>query len=272
MLRYFLLMCLCSSCHSYGRTSYIQDKTGQPILALNDTKLFRYSDYYKTDIPAFEGTIQNISGLPLHLYEVSAYVHKKDGSVAVFSVCGGPGAYCQGGTLPINASKEVRYGFVEPWPFTKDNFESVEFEISSGYRPATEKDGYEVEGFLAKDEGCFKDYVSALSLEGIELRKKMSELLGYGCGSVIEKTTAAVALEKKVFVVGKKRVTGLSVLLCDEQEILGFEPSLSPKMERTGWVSTNAIVGTRKVIKAVDLKGSKSTERITSLEQLSSHP
>jgi hypothetical protein len=47
---------------------------------------------------------------------------------------------------------------------------------------APEPPAYAVENpLLAKDEGCAKDYAKALTLEGLEQRKILADLIAFGC-------------------------------------------------------------------------------------------
>lgn len=184
------------------------------------------------------------SGERLLAVSITGIVHKKDGSSVTFkldSVCGDAIAPCE---FQKNFTHEATYPFPQPWPFKPADFESLEFSLDKAQRLTTE-DGFHVSGFIAKDEGCFSDYLATKALTGVALRKKLVELVEYGCGFVIEQPQQAEPLPKtkKSFGVGAKKVAAVMVVLHDEKLALGYGLSqLSPHFLETGWVIASALV------------------------------
>jgi len=77
---------------------------------------------------------------------------------------------------------------------------------------ASKKEVKPVEGFavapvVLADEGCTRDYVRALQSEGVELRKKLTDLQAYACvDTSAQAIFSAVAIERKDFAVSKDEV------------------------------------------------------------------
>lgn len=223
-----------------GQTVEVKDRNGVPVVTVSAVQMFRYSDYFKEDIPDFHGTVKNISGEKLLRVSITGTVHKKDGSVVKFnldSACGASVAPCD---FQKDFVHEATYLFPQPWPFKPGDFDSIEFILEKAQRLNT-KDGFHFSGFVAKDEGCFNDYLATTSLTGLALRKKLVELVEYGCGFIVEKSQAANILENttKTFRVGTKKLSGVKIYLSDEGILLGLEPS--PHFSDSGWVLLSAL-------------------------------
>ncbi len=78
-------------------------------------------------------------------------------------------------------------------------------------RPQAKKDakieGFAVAPMVLTDEGCARDYARAFQSEGVELRKKLTELQQYGCVDTSAKGIfAAVSTERKDLSVTKDEV------------------------------------------------------------------
>lgn len=78
--------------------------------------------------------------------------------------------------------------------------------------PQAKEETGPVQGFAAApmvlaDEGCARDYVRAFQFEGIELRKKLTDLEAYKCVDTTAKGIfAAVSTDRKDFAVEKGKV------------------------------------------------------------------
>jgi hypothetical protein len=221
-----------------GQTFEVNDRNGVPLITVSDVMMFRYSDYFKKDIPDFRGTIKNVSGRILLRVSITGIVHMKDGSAVRFTV----GGACDKGAPPCDLGEdfvhEAQTMFGQPSKFYQEDFESVEFTLEA--KQLKTEAGFHFAGFVAKDEGCFNDYLATKSLKGIALRKKLAELLGYGCGFVVEMPLQAHILdEKKTFTIGQKKFTGVHIFLTDIGIQLGLD---SPSHHNDfGWVLIDAL-------------------------------
>jgi hypothetical protein len=45
---------------AFGQTFEVKDQHGILVVTVENVKMFRHSDYFKEDIPAFEATIKNV--------------------------------------------------------------------------------------------------------------------------------------------------------------------------------------------------------------------
>jgi hypothetical protein len=124
----------------------VTDRSGAPAITLSTWKMFRYSDYFKQDIPAFEGTLKNVSGGRLLRMFITGVVHKKDGSVIRFDLC----TACDFETDSVH---EVSNAFGQPTKFYQADFDSVAFTLEKAERLKVE-DGFHFSGFVANDEWC----------------------------------------------------------------------------------------------------------------------
>src|SRR5258708_2073828 len=82
---------------AFGQTYELKDRQGMTVLTLDNVKMSRYSDYFKEEIPAFQGTVKNVSGETLSSVSIVGTVHKKDGTIVRFVV----GALGSLGNFPI---------------------------------------------------------------------------------------------------------------------------------------------------------------------------
>jgi hypothetical protein len=242
-----------------GQTFEIRDRTGIPVIMIQSVKMVRYSEYFKTEIPTFQAIVQNISGEKLFNVVIVGLLHMKDRSIVKFRLDARndlPKNFtyeANGASFKLDGSDSVDAGYVPvnamapPWPLKPADFDSVEFYLGSAQRYTTH-DGLRVSGFIAKDEGCFTDYLATKSLTGVTLRKKLVELIQYGCGFVIEEPQMAIILanSQKAFGVGNKRVTAVRVMLSDEgQFLLGVDAerhTAAAHWGETGWILSNVPV------------------------------
>ena len=227
----------------FGQTFEVRSRSGDPVVAIENVKMFRYSDYFKEDIPEFRGIIRNVSKEKLLNVSIVGRVHKKDGTVLTFKPSSVSGKALSGlpSSLPEDFVHDAAYAFSQPWPFKPADFDSVEFILETAQRLTT-KPGFHFTGFIAKDEGCFSDYLATKSLTGVALRKALVELVEYGCGFVVEKPQQAWIVEKtkKGFGVGAKKAVGVEVALPDtEYLVLGLDPP--SRAFDSGWVLFSAL-------------------------------
>lgn len=216
-----------------GQTFEVKDRNGAVVLIVDNVKMFRYSEYFKEDIPDFQGTVKKVSDDRLFGVSICGIVHRKDGGTVKFDLA------IEDDSKRGWTHKAI-YPFRRPWPFQPADFDSVEFMLDRAQRLTTEE-GLHVAGFIAKDEGCLKDYLATESLAGVTLRKKLAELLEYGCGFVADPPLAATISEgsKKTFGVGAKKVAVIKVFLLDEGSALGRERSRHAF--EFGWVPVAAL-------------------------------
>ena len=231
---------------TFGQTFEVKDRNGALVLSVANVKLFRYSDYFKKEIADFQGTIKNLSGESLLRVSITGIVHKKDGSVVEFTpdVCRSPPSLPPRPLYDCdeNSIYDSRCPFGQPSPFTSAEFESLNFRLDSAER-IRRTDGFHVSGFIAKDEGCFSDYLATRSLTGVALRKKLVELVEYGCGFVLDRPLQAKPVEftKKAFGTGPKKVVAILVSLFDERLLVGNPKDPSPYSTEFGWVLVSAL-------------------------------
>lgn len=222
------------------QTLEVKDKNGVTVIKVEGVKLSRYSDYFKEEIPIFRGIARNVSGSRLLTLSVVGLIHTKNGNVFNFtldSICKGS----FGCDLEKDASVETTYSFSQPWQFMPPDIESVELVLKKGQR-LVGKDGYHISGFIAKDEGCLKDYLGAISLGGIALRKRLAELIQYDCGFVVEGSMQAIVQKetKKVLTIdARTKVDIVRIGLFDEKLYLALQPS-EHNLE-IGWVAVKAL-------------------------------
>jgi hypothetical protein len=240
---------------TFGQTFEVKDRNGVPVATVDNVTMFQHSDYFKEDIPHFQGTVKNTSGERLLGVSIAGIVHKKDGTVVKFglgSICGGA-ALCD---LPKGFTHEAMYLFSQPWPLKPADFDSLEFTLERAKRLITE-DGFHFSGIISKDQGCFSDYLATKTLTGVLLRKKLLELVEYGCGFVVEAPQEALVLEysKAAFGVGTKRVAAVEVDLLGLVDVLmGNKPPSFPFS--TGWVPRSTLVPS-PVLRAAEIGVSK---------------
>jgi hypothetical protein len=237
-----------------GQTFEVKDRNGVPVITVSDVKMFRYSDYFKRDIPDFRGTVKNVSGRILLRVSITGVVHKKDGSVVKFTVANA----CDKGIAPCDLradfTGDAQTMFGQPSKFYPEDFESVEFTLEA--KQLKTEQCFHFVGFVAKDEGCLNDYLATKSLTGIALRKRLAELIEYECGFVVEKPLRAHILgEEKTFTIEHTTFTGVHVFLTDLGVQLGLKPPSHPS---SGWVLMDALeLGTALTLEDIGMTKDK---------------
>ena len=73
--------------------------------------------------------------------------------------------------------------------------------------------------FVGSDQKCSEQFVQALSMDGLEKRKRVADLLTYGCGFLVKDQTHVEIVEKRV-------------------GYLLIKPVEGPKIGKSGWVPT----------------------------------
>ncbi len=248
MKRYFAYLLLFVSV-GYGQTYEVKDRSGIVLLKISNIKMFRYSNYFKEDIPVFQATVANVAGEKLLGVSVAGTVRKKDGSIVKFSL----DSICKDRSCDLEKDSvhNATFPFLQPWPFSQADIQSVEFSLAAAKHLRT-IEGFHVSGFIAKDEGCLSDYIDTKSLAGLALRKKLVELVEFGCGFIVDKPISAILLPstKKTVGTGTKKSTVIQVFLRDEGVFVGLDPS--PHSLKDGWIATSALVP-GKVLTTEDL-------------------
>jgi uncharacterized membrane protein len=114
-----------------GQSYELKDRHGIKVLTISDVRMFRYSEYFKQDIPEFKAQVTNVSGAALDFESgyIRAAVHKADGSIVEFQL-GSPDRF---DVLPKPTPHEVAHCFFEPWPFVPADFVSVDFSLSASW-------------------------------------------------------------------------------------------------------------------------------------------
>lgn len=156
---------------TFGQTFQVKDQHGVPVITISDVKMFRHSEYFKEDIPVFEGVITNISGEDLWGISILGIVDKKDGSIVEFdlaSICEQLGSRF-GCNFPKDFSLKATHVFMpsgsKPWPFRRSEFESVEFFPDPSWQsPADAR--------LAAEERAKKDAAEAVRQKRIAAEQK----------------------------------------------------------------------------------------------------
>lgn len=108
---------------AYGQSFNLKDRNGIPVVAISDTKMFRHSTYFKSDIPDFQATAKNLTNSAFTL-TINAIVHRKDGTVQTFNFIAD---FLAGRTVKVEKT------FSEPFPYTAENFEKIEFSLSESW-------------------------------------------------------------------------------------------------------------------------------------------
>jgi hypothetical protein len=131
VLKWIALCFLAIARIAAGQTYELKDRHGITVLTIGDVKMFRYSEYFKRDIPEFEARLTNVSGAALDFesQSIQAMVHKTDGSIVEFQVRT-PEHF---GVFPKPIPHEVEHLFFEPWPFVPADFISVDFSLPASW-------------------------------------------------------------------------------------------------------------------------------------------
>ena len=108
----------------------LKDRGGIRLVTITGIRTFRHSDYFKHDIPEFRATVRNDSGETMNPASIEVTVHKKDGSKAVFSL---EAAACRDCKFLNGTTTETAREFLEPFPYTSDDFASVEISFSQSW-------------------------------------------------------------------------------------------------------------------------------------------
>ena len=220
----------------------VKDRTGKLVASIEklpDFDMFRDSSYFNGVV--FRTMLKNELNEPLSGAKIVGGIQKKDGQIITFV----PQPITD--DLKLKPFPRVFAGdfnqqiaYVFPSGTNPSDFRKIEFFLTDG-RLFTTKPGFHVSGFIAKDEGCFKDYLETQKLAGLALRKRLAELLEYGCGFVVERPEAvAVALRKTFVLSPQSKVAGANVMLTEE-EAIALDLDIPSRPFRTGWVPASAL-------------------------------
>jgi hypothetical protein len=99
--------------------------------------------------------------------------------------------------------------------------------------------GYVFGGPLLKDSGCARDYVKSQTMEGVEKRKFLAEMISYGCGAPVLGVYAATVKEPISLTFEKKTIRFLHVFLIKDDGLsfglLGQDGSKATATQE-GWM------------------------------------
>jgi hypothetical protein len=120
---------------------------------------------------------------------------------------------------------------------------------------------YAIDPVISKDPGCARDFARASSLDGVEQRKALAELVTFGCTERIEGIYRTFPQDSKTVTVNDRPVLVREVHLVALTEVPGTkEPVLwHERMTAEGWVLDNVLVrmsdeDLRSVIKHITQK------------------
>lgn len=155
-------------------------RIGEGDLVFEEPKFFRYSDYFKAEVPAFFLKFKNNTGSEWERIEFEFTVTTPNGPAA-FTVASGEWGFPS--HMPIGAFGQIQRGFIQPYPYTveaRPTTLSVRLKHAIR-RAAVIADLYQ--GLVMKDAECYEDFVAAMNAQGVAKRKKLTELMTYGCAT-----------------------------------------------------------------------------------------
>lgn len=218
---------------AFGQTFAVKDRNGAPAVLISDM----------TVSPELHGSVKNVSGENLSAVLITITVHMTGGKTVVLSL----------NSLRSRFAKDEVHPFSERWPpDSPADIASVEFRLESAIHVIT-TEGFHFSGFIAKDEGCLKDYLSTKLLAGVVPGEKLKELVGCDCGSVLEKPLAVAISGQKGLWIGANEVLADNVVLYDETlnadamwrilatEYARLHPGSSARF-KLGWVLMSELV------------------------------
>lgn len=81
---------------------------------------------------------------------------------------------------------------------------------------------------IATDKACLIDYLKALQLEGLALRKQLTELITYGCVTIIRKGYLANVMNTTVLTINGRKIQVANVLLIANSAPLAMGQRIQP--------------------------------------------
>ena len=130
----FVLLVMAATAAS-AQTYVVKDRNGVPTVAISDVQVFRYSDSHGKRLPEFRATIKNMVGrawsVAFRDIPLSVTVRRKDGSSKTFLASTDLGFL--GGFLK-DATATASHTFVEPYPYSEDDFASIAFAFPKSWR------------------------------------------------------------------------------------------------------------------------------------------
>lgn len=104
-----------------GETIELRDRHGIPLVELSEVKMFRYSEYFKADVPEFQANVRNLTGTDINV-PVDATIHYKNGTVKTFEAF-----------TTVGLSKRAVRAFTLSPPYTQQSFERVTFAVNPNW-------------------------------------------------------------------------------------------------------------------------------------------
>lgn len=223
------LMCLLAQSVSEGQHGV--------ILKQSTVSISTYSSSER-DVLVFDTVVVNSSDFTLLNARFYAVVSTRNGtSFPVEIRCGQDCPRWFG----VGASFKASRKFLSPWPFKPEEVTQSTIQATDGLK-VIEKSGERFSGFIAKDIPCFKDYAQTKLLAGLMLRKKVSELLEYGCISAVETPLeVTVKLGADIVIIGTSKVKIVHILLSDDRYRVGLTETQSSSHLADGWVSADSL-------------------------------
>ena len=164
-----LLLALTLTIAAFGQAHKVKGPKGETVAEISDMKLFRHSDYFNDDVPAFEASVKNVSGRDVRSIPITATVHRKDGSTAEFSFTAV--GICEGCDFLMDSTAKVTHGFLKPWPFTPKDFDFVDFAVPKSWNASDSfaEDRRKLERF------CATTYVNTIDKKSSDLTVREQE-------------------------------------------------------------------------------------------------
>ena len=129
-------------------------------------------------------------------------------------------------------------------------------QIKPAPKPFTPPDlrVYAMDTILIKDEGCARDYLKALQMEGVELRKALGDLENFGCAQALKGVYGGTIWDMKTLTQGTLSLRFDRVTLVDET--FGI-PSPGPTVPKQGWLLDRDVLTRAAIEKLIGLKTKK---------------
>jgi hypothetical protein len=125
--------------------------------------------------------------------------------------------------------------------------------------PPQPKNFYILNPFVSKDEGCAKDYAKTFSLDGIEVRKAMTQLVVFGCGERIEGFFRVYIRDSDTVALNGESVILRRVDLVIEPDVL----ETADRSAATGWLPDATLTPlSAEELKALSRTAHSSTSKV----------
>jgi hypothetical protein len=120
ILSILLMACIC------GRAEEIEirDRHGIPLVRVADLKAFRYSAYFKKEIPEVGFTAHKLLGDDLTSIRLEIVIHRKDSTKA---------SLFENVVFMFAKKADAIRSFTDP-PYTQDTFDHIEINLAEGFK------------------------------------------------------------------------------------------------------------------------------------------